>query len=143
MSLQLGALWDDLVQLPLARAYEKLSRSKPEEEAALTEIDFALRGIGTIKAATPTSDENHARLDILEIRVTGLRDLVREAVGKGKSSAKLETQMIEWRAEASALGPELTHGPKKPQDEPTDSASADAKCVPRSLVWGVSCQDDA
>jgi hypothetical protein len=123
-------MWENLVVLPIMHAHERLTRSKPDEDGALADVDFALRGIAAVKVATPQDDPNRARVEILEIRVSGLRDLIQELRGKAKSSSDLERQMIEWRAEATALGPELTHRPRRPPDESTDADSSAASKAP-------------
>jgi hypothetical protein len=122
VTLQLGGMWQDLVVRPLARARERLDRRPAEPEAALQDIDSALAGIGSVKNATPTEDDNHIRLEILERRVRGFRDLVASVAGKGKDDRAIERDMIAWRAEAVELGKEFNEptGDIYPNTDPAD-----------------------
>lgn len=106
VTLQLGAIWQDLVIRSLARARERLDRRPSEPDSALQDIDTALAGIASVKNATPIEDDNHIRLEILERRVRGFRDLVSAVAGKGngKDDRAIEGDMIAWRAEAVELG---------------------------------------
>ena len=122
VTLQLGGIWQDLVVRPLARARERLDRRPAEPDAALQDIDTALAGIASVKNATPTEDVNHIRLEVLERRVRGFRDLVATVVGKGKDDRAIERDMIAWRAEAVALGKEFNEptGDIYPNTDPAD-----------------------
>ena len=102
MALQLGAMWNDQVSLPLAKASERLSRAQPDLDGAPPLLDDALRGIRLVKAATPADDQNFTRIQILERRVEGVRDLVAEQRGQ---PMPIEKEMIRLRAEAATLGP--------------------------------------
>ena len=122
VTLQLGGIWHDLVVRPLARARERLDRRPAEPDGALQDIDTALAGIASVKNATPTEDDNHIRLEILERRVRGFRDLVAKVTGKGKDDRAIERDMIAWRAEAVALGKEFDEpsGDIYPNTNPAD-----------------------
>ena len=109
MPLQLGAMWNDQVSLPLAKASERLSRAQPDLDGAPPLLDDALRGIRLVKAATPADDQNFIRIQILERRVEGVRDLVAEQRGH---PMLIEKEMIRLRAEAATLGPELKYAPR-------------------------------
>lgn len=102
-TLQLGAIWQNLVVRPLARAHERLRRATPEPEEALREIDTALSGIASVKQSTPGGDANHVRLETLERKVRSFRDLAEESRGHGKSESNIERDLIAWRVEAIAL----------------------------------------
>ena len=62
MALQLGAVWNDQVMMPLAKASERLSREKPDLDGAPPLLDEALRAIRLVKAATPADDQNFTRI---------------------------------------------------------------------------------
>ncbi len=102
MALQLGAVWNDQVTLPLAKASERLSREKPDLDGAAPLLDEGLRGIRLVKAATPADDQNFTRIEILERRVEGVRDLVAEQRG---NAVPIEKEMIGLRAEGPPLAP--------------------------------------
>jgi hypothetical protein len=123
MALQLGAVWNDQVTLPLAKASERLSREQPDLDGAAPLLDEGLRGIRLVKAATPADDQNFTRIEILERRVEAVRSLVAEQRG---NQVPVEKEMIRLRAEAADVGTELKYAPKLDGSEaphPADKAA--------------------
>jgi hypothetical protein len=118
---QFAGIWVDLVVRPLGRARERVEPETRDLPAALQEIDTALRGVTSVKNATPKEDPNYPRIEILERSVSGLRDLVQEASGKGKSEDALKRDMIVWRTEAVAFGGKLEWA------DPSPAAAGDDK----------------
>ena len=84
---QLGALWNELVVLPVARASTAFL-DKPDYDSASRELQTASLGIRTVKAATPADDRNLPRISVLEARVEGLRELIAEKRGQGSLTSR-------------------------------------------------------
>jgi hypothetical protein len=129
---QLGALWNELVVLPVARAYDRLSLDKPDYDSASRELQTTSLGIRTVKAATPADDKNLPRISVLEARVEGLRELIAEKRGQGKSDFEISTEMRDRRFEAEGLQPQLIHGPwvEDLRENATDAKPSEPTTVP-------------
>src|SRR5437762_1504176 len=109
--LQVGAIWNAQVVLPLARAADRLGRDKPDLKGARPGVETALGTVTTLKSATPASDPNQVRFQIVERRVRGVLELVDQRLGQSPKGHALENQMIEVRNEVSSFGPTLKHMP--------------------------------
>jgi len=111
MAGQLGAMWEQGVVVPLARAADRLGREKKDLVGARTDLTAALQTISTVRDGTPADDPNRLRLTSVERIVKGVLDVVEQRLGGSTSDSQFERELMALRFEAVELQPMVTHKP--------------------------------